>query len=82
MRYYARCLATSGDGDALRFLVDILLDDQTAMEDTLGVQSFLSEGKSTLGFEGRDLVSKCVLPEMSKNRLLQRLTNEISMEIA
>jgi len=83
MRYYARSLVTSGDGDALRFLVDILLDDQTAMvDDTLGIQSFLSVGKSTLGFEGKDLVSKYVLPEMSKNRLLQRLTNEISMELA
>jgi len=83
MRYYARCLVTSGDGDALRFLVDILLDDQTAMvDDTPGIQSFLSVGKSTLGFEGKDLVSKYILPEMSKNRLLQRLTNEISIELA
>ena len=88
LRYYARCLSSTGDGDALRFLVDILLDDHQCSssmdttEEGNSIESFLSVGKSVLGLDGKNLVGKYVLPEMSKNRLLQRLTNEISMELA
>lgn len=98
IRYYARCLVSTGDGDALRFVVDILLggdsqdDAATAMLDSgkgvsssqpknNNVPSFLSAGRQTLGLEGKTLIRKAILPEMSKNRLLQRLTNEISMEL-
>ena len=51
-------------------------------EEGNSIESFLSVGKSILGLDGKNLVGKNVLPEMSKNRLLQRLTNEISMELA
>lgn len=86
LRYYSRCLVSvAGGGEHLRFLVDILLDDQSFSmddgEERSPIQSFLSVGKVLLGLDGKDLVSKYILPEMSKNRSLQRLTNEISMEL-
>ena len=68
--------------------MDILLDDHQCSssmdttEEGNSIESFLSVGKSILGLDGKNLVGKNVLPEMSKNRLLQRLTNEISMELA
>ena len=100
LKYYARCLSLAGDGDALRFLVDVLLggagDGQAS---STGDDDFIMDGgsqqqpipsilslavgnkQSCLGLEGKDVIRKAILPEMSKNRLLQRLTNEISMEL-
>jgi len=92
MKYYARCLASGmGDADALRFLVDILLggDQSTSSNgdpDMIGegeIPSILSMvgNRQCFGLEGKDVIRKVILPEMSKNRSLQRLTNEISMEL-
>mmetsp|Transcript_14596 Transcript_14596/g.26481 ORF Transcript_14596/g.26481 Transcript_14596/m.26481 type:complete len:658 (+) Transcript_14596:2-1975(+) len=100
LKYYARCLSLAGDGDALRFLVDVLLggagDGQAS---STGDDDFIMDGgsqqqpipsiislavgnkQSCLGLEGKDVNRRAILPEMSKNRLLQRLTNEISMEL-
>jgi len=100
LKYYARCLSLAGDGDALRFLVDVLLggagDGQAS---STGDDDFIMDGgsqqqpipsiislavgnkQSCLGLEGKDVIRRAILPEMSKNRLLQRLTNEISMEL-
>ncbi|KAL7532525.1 hypothetical protein ACHAXR_004684 [Thalassiosira sp. AJA248-18] len=93
LKYYARCLSSAGDADGLRFLVDIFLggdgpspgdgdrmDGDGVSQPT--IPSFLSVGKRCLGLEGKDIIRKSILPEMSKNRILQRLTNEISMELA
>lgn len=76
LRYYARCLVSTGSEDALRFLVDILLNDQQVKS-----PSFLSLGKQTLNLVGKDLVRGAILPECQTSRLLQRFTNELSMEL-
>lgn len=92
LKYYVRCLSSgSGDEDALRFLVDILIggrqfssgnhdpgsDRKGAIPPILSMVGDIQ----CLGLVGKDVISKAILPEMSKNRLLQRLTNEISMEL-
>ncbi|KAL7548910.1 hypothetical protein ACHAWF_012178 [Thalassiosira exigua] len=43
--------------------------------------SFLMVGMQDLGLTGKDVVHEAILPAMSKNRGLQRLTNEIAMEL-
>jgi protein HIRA/HIR1 len=86
LRYYSRFLVSTGNGDALRFLTDILLNGQSSLDEKDTTQpgnlpSFLSIGKETLGLNGKDLVRSAVLPECLTSRHLQRLTNEISMEL-
>ena len=87
---YSRCLSISGDAGALRFLVDVLLgnpndiDDMGEAESTRPTRScwwFHSVGSQCLGLDNKEVIRKTILPEMSKNRQLQRLTNEISMEL-
>jgi len=83
---YARCLSSSGEAEALRFLVDTLLDasssDNFMVTDDCGnVPSFLLIGIKRLGLESKQIIRQTILPEMSKNRHLQRLTNEISIEL-
>jgi len=43
---------------------------------------WLSSAESILGVERKTALRKIVLPEMSKNRALQRLTNEIATELS
>ena len=76
LRYYARCLVSTGDELGLRFLVDNLLSDQQ-----MNSPSFLSEGRQSLNLVGKDLVRGAILPECLSSRLLQRFTNELSMEL-
>ena len=81
---YARCLSSSGEAKALRFLVDTLLsggEDDHAFVETDNVTSFLLVGIQRLGLDSTRIIRKSILPEMSKNRHLQRLTNEISIEL-
>ncbi|KAL3796401.1 hypothetical protein HJC23_004198 [Cyclotella cryptica] len=85
---YARCLSSSGDADALRFLVDILLGNSEDFEHSDNfsrqVQScwwLNSIGDECLGLNSKDVIRHHILPQMSKNRELQRLTNEIAMEL-
>jgi protein HIRA/HIR1 len=86
LRRYARFLVSSGNEDALRFLVDILINGQPDPVEEGSLQTgyslfFLSIGKETLGLNGKDLVRTAILPECLTSRYLQRLTNEISMEL-
>jgi protein HIRA/HIR1 len=76
LRYYARCLVSTGDELGLRFLVDNLLNDQQ-----MNSPSFLSEGRQSLNLVGKDLVRCAILPECQSSRSLQRFTNELSMEL-
>ena len=67
-------------------MTDILLNGQSSLDEKDTTQpgnlpSFLSIGKETLGLNGKDLVRSAVLPECLTSRHLQRLTNEISMEL-
>jgi len=86
---YARCLSSSGEAESLRFLVDTLLDDSesgnnlmdTDNDSCQNVSSFLLIGIKRLGLDGKRIIRQSILPEMSKNRHLQRLTNEISTEL-
>lgn len=85
---YARCLSSSGEAEALRFLVDTLLDAgesdtlmDTSDDSCQNVSSFLLLGIKRLGLESKRVIRQLVLPEMSKNRHMQRLTNEISIEL-
>ena len=88
MGLYARCLSSSGEAKALRFLVDTLLDDSgsdTLMdigdESSKNVPTFLFTGIKGLGLESKQIIRQAILPEMRKNLRLQRLTNEISIEL-
>ncbi|KAL3809721.1 hypothetical protein ACHAXA_004041 [Cyclostephanos tholiformis] len=86
LRYYARFLVSSGNECALRFLVDILISGPSGSFEKDSTQPgyspyFLSIGKETLGLNGKDLVRTAILPECLTSRHLQRLTNEISMEL-
>jgi protein HIRA/HIR1 len=86
---YARCLSSSGDADTLRFLVDVLLGippEDAEMSDKesrpMSCWWFNSITSSQcLGLDNKDIIRTLILPEMSKNRQLQRLTNELSMEL-
>ena len=85
---YARCLSSSGEAEALRFLVDTLIDASSSEifmlteEDSVrNVPSFLLTGIKRLGLESKQIIRQSILPEMSKNRHLQRLTNEISIDL-
>jgi len=42
---------------------------------------WLSSAESVLGLNRKEAVLQVVIPEMSKNRTLQRLTNEIATEM-
>ena len=82
---YAKCLTSSGDSSSLRFLVDILLGNSEDTEST-GISNPCWCFNSIIDSHGldlnnKDIIRQFILPEMSKNRLLQRLTNEISMEL-
>jgi len=72
---YARTLATSGQEALLRTLMDVLIDSSS---DT---GWWLCTGLSAMGLDRKELLKKVVLPAMSKNRALQRLTNELAMEL-
>ena len=87
--FYVRALALRGHGQLIRSLVDLLLGVQ--MESSLPSE-FVAEGErigcwwlstapSVLKLERVALVRNLIIPELSKNRSLQRLTNEIAVEI-
>lgn len=92
---YIRRLANEGDENQLRFVVDMLLDKVTQTSDMSATSTsqpeestssylacwWLSSAESVLGLNRREAVLQVVIPEMSKNRTLQRLTNEIATEM-
>lgn len=83
---FARTLAMSGNESSLRVLVDMLsgktLGSDLGEEES--VQSpcwWLSEAPKVLSLDRMKLIKTIVIPEMSKNRALQRITNEIALEV-
>lgn len=85
---YAKCLSSTGDANTLRFLVDVLLgnsgvdmiDNNSHWVPTCWWFNSITSSQC-LGLSGKDIIRNIILPEMSKNRQLQRLTNEVSMEL-
>ncbi len=84
---YIRQLCVEADSNQLRFLVDMLLNDGDthAGSETGDTENqscwWLLSGSSILGIDKRQIVEKVIIPEMSKNRSLQRLLNEFSTEV-
>lgn len=83
---YARTLAMSGNESLLRLVVDLLMGKGSSTNgmDVEGSESlcwWLSEAPKVLTFDRIKLIKSIVIPEMSKNRALQRITNEIAVEI-
>eukprot|EP00980_Cylindrotheca_fusiformis_P026684 scaffold16928_cov159-Cylindrotheca_fusiformis.AAC.1 len=83
---YARSLAICGYESLLRTLVDMLIGriDKTRMDDDQSSGNlcwWISDAARILSFDRRKLITSIIIPEMSKNRALQRITNEIAVEI-
>ena len=86
---YVRTLSLGRHADVLRVLVDMLFgttrdsqDDATpASASGNSMHWWLSSSPQILNLDRKSLVRTIVIPEMSKNRSLQRLTNEISVEM-
>lgn len=86
--WYVRTLAIAGDATQLRLVVDMLLlvpssQNETAATATTESSSswWLSSAPTVLALDRKNLVKTVVLSEMSKNRALQRITNEVALEI-
>jgi len=77
--HYIQTLSKGGHVDQLRLLVDMLLEYHEA----LNTHSWwwLSLAPAVLNLDRKDMVRSIVIPEMSKNRALQRATNEIAMQL-
>lgn len=82
---YVRSLVMRGMLSHIRMLVDMLLGRirEGSTEDAVdhGACWWLSIAPTILDLDRRNLMKSVVIPEMSKNRALQRITNEISLEI-
>lgn len=85
---YVRCLTMRGNTSPIRMLVDMLLGEakknSTSSVETNGERIgswWLSTAPMILELERVALVKTIVIPELSKNRSLQRLTNEIALEV-
>jgi protein HIRA/HIR1 len=84
LKNYIRILVIKGQSSALRLLVDILLQQkngQSVTDSSLYHCWWLSYGTDILSENQLMLVKNLVIPEVSKSRKLQRLTNEISLEV-
>jgi protein HIRA/HIR1 len=89
---YVQILTKLGSGSQLRTLTDILLGpiddpnnvpDHSPDPDHQGWNCWwLNDAPAILGLDRKTLVQSIVIPIMSKNRALQRITNEIAVEIA
>jgi len=83
---YARILSMSGSESGLRLLVDLLtgrslVDVDIERKDKGASCWWLSQAPKILSLDRIGLVKTCILTEMSKNRALQRMTNEIALEV-
>jgi protein HIRA/HIR1 len=82
---YVRTLAVAGDASHLRMLVDMLLGNTTNHVTTEGTESdccwWMSSTPEVLKLDRKSLVKTVVISEMSKNRSLQRITNEVALEL-
>jgi protein HIRA/HIR1 len=74
---YIQTLAKEGHVDHLRLVVDMLLSDNG---DSNSIW-WLSLAPAILNLNRKDMVKTIVIPEMSKNRALQRVTNEIALQV-
>ena len=86
LKNYVRILVIKGQSTALRILVDILLqqkEGQFVTETSIHKNTcwWLSYATKILTEDRFLLVKNLVIPEMSKSRQMQRLTNEISLEV-
>jgi protein HIRA/HIR1 len=76
---YIQTLAKGGHVDQLRLVVDMLLGDNG---DSNSISYWWSSlAPAILNLDRKDMVKTIVIPEMSKNRSLQRVTNEIAMQL-
>ena len=83
LKMYARRLSREGEENVLRFVIDLLLGKNVVKGDNERENSecwWICSANNILGLEKKTLI-KIVIDEMRKNRALQRLTNEVSMEI-
>lgn len=78
---YVRTICFRGQSSQIRSLIDMLLGKVATGTTETSMGWWLSYASPLLQLDGKDLVKSIVLPEMSKNRALQRLTNEIAMEV-
>lgn len=77
---YVRLLAAVGDTAQLRILIDLLLGS-TPGEPTTESYWWLSSSPTILKLDRKNLIKTSVIVEMSRNRSLQRFTNEIALEV-
>ena len=74
-----------GNETSLRILVDLLSSSEGSADEGghnyQGPSWWLSEAPQILGLERKRLIKSVIIPEMSKNRQLQRITNEIAIEV-
>mmetsp|Transcript_13531 Transcript_13531/g.15045 ORF Transcript_13531/g.15045 Transcript_13531/m.15045 type:complete len:1161 (-) Transcript_13531:724-4206(-) len=79
-RQYVKHLTISGNEPHLRLIVDMLLiSKETALFSGSSLCWWLSSAPSILTLDRKKLVREVIIPEMSKNRALQRLMNEVSL---
>jgi len=79
---YVKHLTITGNESHLRLLAEMLLlssDKSKLSGNTLCW--WLSSAPAILSLSRKELVQDIVIPEMSKNRALQRLMNEVSLDI-
>lgn len=76
---YVRTLVQGGFEENIRLVVDLLIG--SASSENGSACWWLSSAPTILSLDRHMLVQMFVIPEMSKNRAFQRLTNEISLEV-
>ena len=76
---YVRTLVQGGLEDNIRLVVDLLIG--CASTENGSACWWLSSAPTILSLDRHMLIQTFVIPEMSKNRAFQRLTNEVSMEV-
>lgn len=86
LRLYVRALALDGDTAHLRLLVDLLLHKRVSNDGNDNINSettcwWMSSAERVLDLDRLGAVEKIIIPEMTKNRSLQRLTNEFATEV-
>ena len=85
LKNYVRILVIKGQSSPLRIFIDMLLQQKEGRCETdsnLHRACWWLSGGTKLFNEDRFLLVKnLVIPEMSKSRTLQRLTNEVSLEV-
>jgi protein HIRA/HIR1 len=81
---YAKILSMSGNESGLRLLVDMLTGRHSSVvpaeSEGHGPSLWLSQAPKILSLDRVRLIKTCIITEMSKNRALQRITNEIALE--